>query len=149
MKTIQISKCWGKCKESDDLHWAFYTFLDESDEAYWRDEHIDEENSLYWRHYEFMSIPCGYCGAYSPLRAPTSFHTSKQAAPSCQKEDIIDYHPGDKLPDNLAYHREKGWIYVYFKDTLSDSPCGQETFRLKARSTLVEAQMVDPKPHLI
>ncbi len=77
-----------------------------------------------------MSIPCAYCGAFSPLRCSNQFSSiSSELLDS--SEDIINYRPKSNFPNNLAYYSENGWTYVYFRETLSDSLCGQETFRLK------------------
>ncbi len=130
-----ISKSWGGTsftkfcrKYKDGRHWAFYAF--DGDKSYWLDEHTDEENKAIWRHHEFMSIPCR-CGVYSPLRASTQFHGGMDENDSCAVDSIIDYHPDGNLPDTLAYYRENGWTYIYFRKTLSDSLDGQQTFRLK------------------
>lgn len=128
-----ISKYWGKCN-NDDCHWAHYVFADEDEQDYWLSEHIDEEKKTYWRHYEFMSIPCATCGAYSPLRASDIFCGGKTEN-VCSKDQIIDYHLDEIWPDNIVIYKENGWVYRFFKKTLSDSLCGQETFRLKRMPT--------------
>ena len=130
MKEKTIAKVWKGCSKSKhNDHWAYYCFHNDEERGYWVDEHYDEGNRCYYRHYDFMSIPCSVCGAYSPLRADTYFLSG--AWEGCSIDDVINYRPTDKLPDDLAYHRENGWSYIYFKTTLSDSLCGQETFRLR------------------
>jgi len=120
----------GDCDTgADGKHWAFYAFRDEVDKQYWKEQHRDDKRNLYWRHRDFMSIPCHHCGAYSPLRSATMF--MGLGGMSCDKNQIIDYHPDENLPDTLEYYSENGWTYIYFKDTLSDSLIGQETFTLK------------------
>lgn len=127
--TAVILKAWGHCPENGgDLHWARYVFQD--DKEYWCKERIDEERNCWWRHYEFMSLPCAKCGAYSPLRCSNMFSTNN-GYKSCDPDEIIDYRPTDSLPDTIGRYREKGFYYYFFKETLSDSLCGQETFRLK------------------
>ena len=126
----QIAKIWGQCpRNKGEVHWAFYIFQDEEDRKYWKDEHYDERGKFYYRHNDFMSIPCTACGTYSPLRAATQFCSSGNEG--CKREEIINYRPGIELPDNLATYYENGWFYIFFKETLSDSLCGQETFRLR------------------
>lgn len=131
-----ITKDWIGAKPcqkcSDGRHWAKYVFENEIDEKYWRDEHVDHKNRAYWRHHDFMSIPCQYCGEYSPLRAAICFLSGRDSKiGGCSKNDIINYRPDNELPNILAYYSENGWSYIFFKETLSDSMCGQETFRLK------------------
>lgn len=136
MKMDVIIKYWGKgcCgKNNGEFHWAYYVFEDEAEKQYWTEEHKDEINRAYWRHYGFMSMPCHYCGVYSPLRCGDMFSSGRDySEKACKKEDIINYRPGSALPDTLAYYTENGWSYIYFKETLSDSLDGQETFRLKS-----------------
>lgn len=122
-----IAKIWAGCR--DGFHWAFYLFRDKGDRDYWTREYYDKLNGLFYRHEDFMSIPCFVCGAYSPLRASTQFLTP--GAKSCKLEQVVNYRPDEKLPDILGIYRENGWVYIYFKETLSDSLCGQETFRLR------------------
>ncbi len=133
-----ILKNWrsrGGCSKSrDGRHWARYVFQGEEEQEYWLKERIDEANNCWWRHYEFMSIPCSKCGAYSPLRCDNQFSTNLNGEldkKSCSPEKIIDYHPDDVLPDTILRYKEKGWSYYFFVETLSDSLCGQETFTLK------------------
>jgi len=133
-----ILKNWrgsmGCPKASDGRHWAIYVFENDADREYWLTEHIDEINRRAWRHYDFMSIPCSKCGAYSPLRCDNQFSTNLRGEfdeKSCDKEEIINYRPNDVLPNSIQRYKERGWTYYFFIETLSDSLCGQETFRLK------------------
>lgn len=134
-----ISKSWGRdgdCPGSKDgrhsyshNHWAYYNFKDEQEERYWRSEHVDETNKMYWRHYEFMSLPCVYCGAYSPIRCQNMFG-GPESRP-CSSDQIKNYHPDDgELPEIFGTYSENGWFYIFFKETMSDSLDGQETFRV-------------------
>lgn len=132
-----IIKTWGKGKCSgpnDARHWAYYIFQDDDEKAYWITERIDGEHNCWWRHWTFMSLPCSRCGAYSPLRCDTSFSTNidgESDGLSCAKEEVVDHRPDDALPDSIGRYKENGFVYYFFKETLSDSLCGQETFRLK------------------
>lgn len=133
-----IFKNWrgrtGCPKSADGRHWAYYVFQDEEEQEYWLKERIDETNRCWWRHYEFMSLPCQKCGAYSPLRCANQFSNNIDGSyneKSCSKEEIVDYRPDDELPDTISRYKESGWTYHFFKETLSDSLCGQETFTLK------------------
>lgn len=125
-----IAKVWGNGHvHGFSSHWAYYTFEDLDDQKYWKEEHRDDVNKFYWRHHDFMSIPCFVCGKYSPLRASTNF-LGGYASRSCDKKQIMDFHPNEEMPDNLMTWRENGWFYIFFKETLSDSLDGQETFTL-------------------
>lgn len=132
-----IIKYWGNegsCifnpNDYHTFHWAFYNFADMKDGQYWREEHKDNINKVFWQQYTFMSIPCAYCGVYSPLRCSNQF-SSELSKLSSEKKDIINYRSGSDLSNDLAYYNENGWTYIYFRETLSDSLCGQETFRLR------------------
>ena len=134
-----IFKNWrgrtGCPKSPNGRHWAYYVFQDEEEQESWLKERIDEANNCWWRHYEFMSIPCSKCGAYSPLRCANQFSNNIDGSydkKSCLKKKIIDYRPDEELPDTIMRYNERGWTYYFFKETLSDSLCGQETFTLKS-----------------
>ena len=134
-----IFKNWrgrtGCPKSADGRHWAYYVFQDEEEQEYWLKERIDETNRCWWRHYEFMSFPCQKCGAYSPLRCANQFSNNIDGCydeKSCLKEEIVNHRPDDVLPNTIRRHKESGWTYYFFVETLSDSLCGQETFRLKS-----------------
>lgn len=134
-----IAKTWGDENEHGSSgHWAYYSFKNDEEQKYWNEEHRDDINKMYWRHYDFMSIPCAKCGKYSSLRASTSFLGNYSHPESCSKEQIKDFHPNEEMPDNLMTWRENGWFYIFFKETLSDSLEGQGTFKLRRIPTDTE-----------
>src|SRR3990167_717914 len=88
-----ICKVWGKCRGRVS-HWAYYSFASMEEMKYWTIEHRDDKHRMYWRHHDFMSIPCARCGAYSPLRAQTSFLGGPLEGDerSCDRGKIKDFH---------------------------------------------------------
>jgi hypothetical protein len=136
VESVTLCKSWGTCDKSDPLHschWAYLPILDQEQADYWLTEHRDDERRMYWRHHEFVSLPCIFCGQMSPLRAQECFaiwslgRHNENPMPT----HYVDHHPDETWPDCLGTYSENGWFYIYFKHTLSDSVDGHPTFRLK------------------
>lgn len=130
---VVILKNWGKCKYNkyNEVHWAYFVCRTAEEVDYWTRERIDEEKKLYWRHYEFLEIPCVECGALSPLRSSQSFTSESKEIKYKHPKKWHDYHPEETWPEELEHVNINGWCYTYFKKTMSDSLHGQETFKLE------------------
>lgn len=115
-----VEKIFGRSS-----HWAYLYVDTQAFYDYLSIEHQDDAQGICWRHSDYLSVPCDYCGAQSPLRAQMSTLPGREARGSGK---YVDYHPGDEWPKDIVVWKERGWVYEFFRDTLSDSRFGQETF---------------------